>query len=278
MSKTIGVVGLGLIGGSLAKALTKNTSYTILGYDINKESINNAINENIIKGELTSDNLSECDIVIIALYLKGTNDYIIKNADNFKKGSVVVDCCGVKREIHDTVFDLLNEKSVFYIGGHPMAGNEFKGYQSSKEDLFNNATMIICQNEKSNTQAMKAVELLFLEMGFGKITTTTVEIHDEIISFTSQMPHIVSNCFVKSKTAARKEGFSAGSYKDLTRVARLNVDMWTELCLSNKDCLIEEIDIFIKNLAEYGEALKNNDETEFKKLLQNGVDLKEELG
>lgn len=278
MNKTVGIVGLGLIGGSLAKALTKNTPHTVLGYDINQESINNAISDKVISGELTHETLSECDIVIIALYLKGTTEYIKQNADYFKKGSVIVDCCGVKREIHDEIFELMYEKSVFYIGGHPMAGNEFMGYTASKDGLFDNATMIICEDEKSNSVAIKAVELLFLEMGFGKITLTTAEIHDVIISFTSQMPHIVSNCYVKSETAKRKEGFSAGSYRDLTRVARLNVNMWTELCLSNREYLIEEIDVFIKNLAEYSTALQNNDEEKFKQLLADGVNLKELLG
>lgn len=278
MNKTIGVVGLGLIGGSLAKALTKNTPHTVLGYDINKDSINKALDEKVISGELDDEKLAECDIVIIALYLKGTTEYIKQHAQFFKKGSVVVDCCGVKREIHDEIFELMYGNSVFYIGGHPMAGNEFMGYDASKDGLFDNATMIICEDEKSNSVAIKAVEMLFIEMGFGKITLTTAEIHDVIISFTSQMPHIVSNCYVKSDTAKRREGFSAGSYRDLTRVARLNVNMWTELCLSNKDYLIEEIDTFIKNLTEYSIALQNNDEEKFQQLLADGVELKEKLG
>lgn len=278
MNKTIGIVGLGLIGGSLAKALTKNTKYNVLGYDINNNAIDNAIEDKVISGTLNKDNLSQCDVVIIALYLNGTIDYIKENASFFKKGSVVVDCCGVKRQIHDEIFELMYENSVFYIGGHPMAGNEFKGYDASKEGLFDNATMIICEDEKSNIVAIKVVEMLFLEMGFGKITITTADIHDEIISFTSQMPHIVSNCYVKSKTCEKKEGFSAGSYRDLTRVARLNIDMWTELCLSNKEFLIEEIEVFIDNLKDYSIALKMNDEEKFKKLLTDGVELKEKLG
>lgn len=278
MNKTVGIVGLGLIGGSLAKALTKNTPHTVLGYDIKKDSINQAIEDKVISAELNEENLSQCDIVIIALYLNGTIEYIKNNATYFKKGSVVVDCCGVKREIHDEIFELMYENSVFYIGGHPMAGNEFMGYNASKDCLFENATMIICEDEKSNSVAIKAVEILFLEIGFGKITLTTAEIHDVIISFTSQMPHIVSNCYVKSDTAKRREGFSAGSYRDLTRVARLNVDMWTELCLSNREYVIDEIDTFIKNLAEYSTALQNNDEEKFRQLLTDGVNLKEMLG
>lgn len=278
MEKTIGVVGLGLIGGSLAKALTKNTPYKVLGYDINKTAVSKAIEDNVIIGELNQDNLSQCDVVIIALYLNGTIDYIKQNASYFKKGSVVVDCCGVKQQIHDEIFELMYENSVFYIGGHPMAGNEFKGYEASKDGLFDNATMIICEDEKSNIVAIKAVEMLFLEMGFGKITLTTADVHDVIISFTSQMPHIVSNCYVKSDTASKREGFSAGSYRDLTRVARLNVDMWTELCMSNRECLIGEIDTFIKNLTEYSVALQNDDEQKFKQLLTDGVELKEKLG
>ncbi len=277
MINKIGVVGLGLIGGSMVKAL-KGKKYDVFGADISSEVISKAIADEVIKEELTAEKMSECDVIIIAITPNAAIEFIKNNACNFKENAIVCDCCGVKEIVYDEVFEMLKEKNISFVGGHPMAGREVSGYDNSLEDLYKNASMILCEDQGTDKKSIEILSEVFLNVGFKQITISTSKRHDEIIAFTSQLAHVVSNAYVKSDISKTHLGFSAGSYKDLTRVAKLSVPMWTELFLLNKDSLTKEIDDLADRLLEYSKAIKNGDEKELSKLLQDGVELKELLG
>ena len=271
----IGIVGLGLIGGSFAKALVKNEKYTVLAYDIDTVSLHYAQMTNAIDGELNEENLSECDFVLISLYPLAAVEYMQKNAAKFKKNAVVIDTVGTKREICETGFKLAEENSFIFVGGHPMAGTQFSGFKHSRETLFNNATMIITPKKNEDLRILDSVKKLMLDCGFAKMNVTDAETHDEIIAYTSQLAHVVSNAYVKSPTALRHKNFSAGSYKDLTRVARLNEVMWTELFFENRENLLRELDSVIGSLEKYRDALRDGNRDEMKELLKEGREIKE---
>lgn len=273
----IAVVGLGLIGGSLAKAIKYNTDNKILGYDINYNVLLKAKLLGAIDDELTEENISECDMIITGLYPETTKKYITENAKKFKKGAIVLDTCGVKEYVCDDMWALAKENGFTFVGAHPMAGLHLSGFENSEVTMFNNASMIIVPEKDFDIRELEVVKKLFLSIGFTNIQMTTCEEHDKIIAFTSQLAHVVSNAYVKSPSAKLHKGFSAGSYKDLTRVAKLNETMWTELFLENKDNLVEEIDCIIENLKEYSEALKNEDEATLKALLKDGRECKERI-
>ena len=267
---TIGVVGLGLIGGSLVKAIKKNTKHKVFGFDISKETIKSALKEKSIDKELTSENLKECDYVFIPLYPEAVKEYLIKNAKNFKTDAVVIDCAGVKRCVCDDCFDIAEKNGFTFIGGHPMAGTQFSGYENSKDTMFHNSPFILTPKENEDILTLANAREVIISIGFGRVSVMTAERHDKLIAFTSQLAHIVSNAYIKSPSSSQRKGISAGSYKDLTRVAYLNENMWTELFLENKDNLIFELDYLIEELKKYSEAMKNDDAVMLKQLLKDG--------
>jgi len=273
----IGIVGLGLIGGSIAKAIKENTENTVLGYDIAEPVVCKAKLIKAIDGELSGQNLSECDIVIIALYLEDTIRYIKENAGLFKKGGIVMDCCGVKRDICAAAEPISRKNGFEFVGGHPMAGIEFSGFEYSQKSLFVNASMIITPFPGTFIEVIETLKKLFLKIGFNNFQITTPEEHDKMIAFTSQLAHVVSSAYVKGPAALKHKGFSAGSYKDMTRVAKLNEKMWTELFLSNRENLIYEIDTLAERLKEYSEALKKEDASSLNTLLREGREIKQFL-
>ncbi|MBP3447271.1 MAG: prephenate dehydrogenase [Clostridia bacterium] len=273
----IGIVGLGLIGGSMAKAIKEMTAHKVYGYDILQSSLLAAQMTKSIDSVLDEKNLQECDIVIVSLYPQATVEYVTKNATLFKKGCIVVDCSGVKRSICEALEPVADKNGFIFIGGHPMAGTQFWGFDASRSSLFKGASMILAPNA-TDIAVLEKVKELFVSIGFADTTFTTPEDHDRIIAYTSQLAHIVSNAYIKSPTALDRKGFSAGSYKDMTRVAKLNENMWTELFLENKDFLAEEIDLLIENLTKYSDALKENDETKLRQLLKDGKDTKKQAG
>ena len=278
MKKTVGIIGLGLIGGSLAKAFKKHTDHTILGYNRTLSTCERALDDEAIDGIMTLEDLSLCDMVIVALYPEATINFVKDNIARFKKSAVIMDCSGTKRMVCTELSPLCREKGLYFIGGHPMAGIERSGYKYSYAEMYEGATMILCRDEHTNLIALKAAELLFLEIGVGRVTVTDAQTHDSNIAFTSQLAHVVSNAFIKSPTAKRQDGFSAGSYKDLTRVARLNEDMWTELFFENKEPLSYEIETIINSLQEYLDALNENDTEKMRTLLREGREAKESIG
>lgn len=269
----IGIVGLGLIGGSLAKAISQNTDHTVYGFDISDTVVKKAVLVDAIEQPLTDDLLPHCDIVIVALYPQATIDYVKAHADLFKKDSMVLDCGGVKGIVCDELMPLSEEKGFLFIGGHPMAGLEHSGFTYAKKSLFNNASMIFTPT-KGPIEKISELKELFTSIGFTNIEISTPEDHDRKIAFTSQLAHVVSNAYIKSPTAMEHMGFSAGSYKDLTRVAKLNEHMWTELFLENAENLAGEIDTIIENLQKYSTAIKENDADTLCELLKDGREKK----
>lgn len=271
----IGIVGLGLIGGSLAKSIKKNTGHICFAYDINSRVIADAIQQDSIDGSFVPNQLSSFDIVITGLYPDDTIKFINENLQYFKKGGIVIDTCGVKEEIIEAVDKKLNDMGVYFIGCHPMAGREFSGFEYSLDNLFEKASFIITPTENTNPEALERLQEFSKEIGFLKNVISTPKRHDEIIAFTSQLAHIVSSAYVKSPTLLNQSGFSAGSFKDLTRVAKLNENMWTTLFMMNRYALLEEINNLMKHLNEYKTALETEDNKVLYRLLKEGRELKE---
>ena len=270
----IGVVGLGLIGGSLAKSAKKNTKFKVYGYDLDKNVIDKAISEKSIDGELTEKRLSTCDYVFIPLYPEAVIEYVKKNAGNFKENAVVIDCAGVKRSVCEECFKIADNHNFSFVGGHPMAGTQFSGFENSKDTMFYNAPFVLTPKENEDILILANAREVIMSLGFGRVSVMTAKKHDKLIAFTSQLAHIVSNAYVKSPSALERKGISAGSYKDLTRVAYLNENMWTELFLENKDNLVFELDFIIEELKKYSDAMKNNDPDTLRQLLKDGKEMK----
>lgn len=270
----IGIVGLGLIGGSLAKSAKKNTKYKVYGYDISKDVIKSAIAEKSIDGELTEKRLASCDYVFIPLYPEAVVEYVEKNASVFKDGATVIDCAGVKRSVCEKCFEIADKHNFTFVGGHPMAGTQFSGFENSKDTMFWNAPFVLTPKENEDILILANAREVIMALGFGRVSVMTPRKHDKLIAFTSQLAHVVSNAFVKSPSALERKGISAGSYKDLTRVAYLNENMWTELFLDNKDNLIFEVDNIIAELQKYSDAMKNNDADTLRQLLKEGKEMK----
>lgn len=273
----VGIIGLGLMGGSLAKAINYATEHTVWGTNRSPEAVQKALFVGAIEKELKEDDLRECDLVIVSLYPKASVDYIKKNAKNFKKGAVVMDISGVKRYVCDELMETSKENGFVFVGAHPMAGLHLSGFEHSTAKIFNNSSMILTPYEDTPVECVNLIKDLFLQIGFTNIQMSTPDEHDKIIAFTSQLAHVVSNAYVKSPNALIHKGFSAGSYKDLTRVAYLNENMWSELFLENRDNLINEIDAIVNNLVQYKEALEDNDSERLTKLLRDGRILKEKI-
>ncbi|MBR6620598.1 MAG: prephenate dehydrogenase [Clostridia bacterium] len=270
----IGICGLGLIGGSLAKAF-KRANETVFGYDINAAVSDYAVMAGITDGTLNDKTIKECDYIFVALYPQAVVNYVNEIAAKVKKGAVVVDLCGTKATVCPPCFRLAEENGFHFVGGHPMAGTQFSGLKNSKETLFDGATMILVPKENEDMHLLADLRDVLLKAGFGTVTVSTAQVHDVNIAYTSQLAHVVSNAYVKSPRSKVHKGFSAGSYKDLTRVAWLNENMWTELFLENSENLVTEIDLMVENLQKYSDALKARDEEKIRSLLREGRLMKE---
>ena len=273
---TAGVVGLGLIGGSMAKAY-KNDGHRVLGCDISDTVTEFAILNGTLDGKLTVDNFAECDIILIAVYPDATEAYLRENAKFFSKDSLVMDLCGTKEAVCAVGFSEAEKYGFTFVGGHPMAGTHNSGFKYSRGDLFKGAPMVIVPPVYDDIVLLDRVKKLLAPAGFGFISVTTAADHDRMIAFTSQLAHIVSSAYIKSPTAREHRGFSAGSYKDMTRVAWLNPDMWTELFLENKNNLLYELDTIIGNLTDYRNSIADNDAPRLRELLDEGRRRKEEV-
>lgn len=271
------IVGLGLIGASLAKTLKKNTSHTVIGWN-RKESVTaRALNDGVIDKSGALDKLiPQADITIINFYPQAIIPFILDNRDLFKKHSIVTDSCGIKtkicRELEKENFDF------YYIGAHPMAGREVSGYDNSLDTLFDNASFICTPYDDTPRNKTDALVGLAQEMGFARTVVTTPEHHDEMIAFTSQIAHVLACSYVLSPLAPYHAGYSAGSYRDVSRVARINADMWTELFIDNKDALVREIDDLVSNLMKFKYSIVNADASSLHDLMEKGNKIKEEIG
>jgi prephenate dehydrogenase len=272
----IGIVGMGLIGGSLAKAY-KSNEHNVYGFDVDEAILGFAELSGAISGKLDEQSLNKCEALFIAINPGDAVAYLEKAAPGIAKDTIVIDCCGVKRSVCERCFKIAEQYGFIFVGGHPMAGNHNAGFKNSRENLFRGASMILVPAVYDDAALFGRLEELLKPAGFKHFTITTAGKHDEMIAFSSQMAHVVSNAFIKSPAAREHKGFSAGSYIDLTRVARLNADMWAELCMDNNDYLIKELDGFIAEITRYRTALAGKDEHQLRKLLEEGSRLKEEL-
>ena len=272
----VGIVGLGLIGGSFAWAY-HNEGHQVLAFNRTRSVLDFAMLSGAVDGELTKENVSDCDLVLVTLYPEAAIAYIDEMGPYFGQKPLVIDCCGTKRVVCAACFPIAQRDGFTYLGGHPMAGTHNSGFKYARSDLYRGAPMVIVPPRFDDIELLSRVKALLSPAGFGSISVTTAEKHDQMIAFTSQMAHVVSNAYIKSPTARVHKGFSAGSYKDMTRVAWLNPPMWAELFMENKDCLLSELDIFIANLQRYRKAMEENDLPELVRLLDEGRRLKEEV-
>jgi prephenate dehydrogenase len=272
----VGIAGLGLIGGSLAKAY-REKGHTVYGFDTDTAIQSFAQLSGAINGVLDENTCGLCDAIFIAVFPGDAVAYLETASPHIGKKTVVFDCCGIKRFICDRCFSLAKQYGFTFVGGHPMAGSHKAGFKNSRANLFHGASMILVPPVYDDAALFGRIEELLKPAGFGNLTVTTAEKHDEMIAFSSQMAHIVSNAYIKSPTAHGHKGFSAGSYKDLTRVARLDARMWTELFAGNSDFLIHELDGFINAVSLYRNALKEKNAALLIELLEEGSRLKKEV-
>ncbi|MBR2353007.1 MAG: prephenate dehydrogenase [Clostridia bacterium] len=271
---TVGICGLGLIGGSMAKAY-KESGHRVLAYDLNESTMGYALLAKIADDVLNEKTISECDLLLIALYPQAAVVYLKKIAPFIKSDTLVMDLCGTKAKICEAGFALAKQYGFTFVGGHPMAGTQYSGIKYAKATLFKGAPMVLVPPVFDDMALLDRIRQLLSPAGFGKFSVTTAESHDERIAFTSQLAHVVSNAYVKSPSAQGHKGFSAGSYKDLTRVAWLNEHMWTELFLENKKPLLYELEHIIESLSEYRDAILENDSERLCALLRDGRIAKE---
>ena len=272
----IAVIGLGLIGGSIAKTIKKfMPQHTILGIDTDPQVMFKAKLLSAIDGDLTPERLAICDLVLVATWPKTAVAYVKENAEHIRKGATVIDLCGVKRAVCEPLFETAQEHGFLFVGGHPMAGTEYSGFDHATAALFQNASMILTPPPATSIQVLAELKHFFRELGFARVVITTPEEHDRVISYTSQLAHVVSSAYVKSPEAMQHHGFSAGSFCDMTRVARLNPQMWMELFLLNREPLLDELDALIGHLNEYRAALSAADDQQLLQLLREGTERKE---
>lgn len=274
----IAVVGLGLIGGSLVRAFMNIENTTVYGFDRDKETMARARLEGAIHFEMTKENIGECDYVFVALYPKATEKFLEEYAPLISKNATVIDCGGTKTGICKVGFEMAEKHGFSFVGGHPMAGTHFSGFKYSRASLFQNAAMILVPKKNETIDKLQEIKNLLVNIGFKSVTISTAQEHDRIIAYTSQLAHVVSNAYVKSPNARVHKGFSAGSYRDLTRVAKLNPRMWAELFMENKENIIFEIDNLTAELKKYSEAIKKDDMKTLEELLSEGTKIKESIG
>jgi len=272
----VGILGLGLIGGSLARAYALE-GHTVYACEKDKAMLSFAMLAGAVHGKLNLETISQCDLILLAIYPGGSAAWLEENARYISPSALVLDCCGIKREICQRCFPLAKEYGFTFVGGHPMAGSQFSGFKYSRASLFRGAPMVLVPPVFDDIMLLDRVKEALKPCGFGSFSVTTAEEHDKMIAFTSQMPHILSNVFIKSPTAATHKGFSAGSYKDLTRVAWLNPRMWAELFLENRDFVLEELEFYIQSLQAYQQAIADHDITSLTTLLDEGRKRKEEV-
>ncbi len=274
----VGIVGLGLIGGSMAKSIKNRTAHTVWGIDLSAETMTLARLSGAIDAPLTDENIPSCQLLLLAIRPNAALGWIRANADKIDPKAIVVDLCGVKRVVCASIAPIAKEYGFAYIGGHPMAGRERGGFVSSNPDLFSGASMILTPDDRTDMQMLETLKSFFTDIGFAGLTFSDPEEHDRIIAYTSQLAHLVSSAYIKSPEAQKRRGFSAGSYRDMTRVAHLDENMWTELFLDNADYLTEQLDILIEHLNDYRDALGSRDADRLCSLLRDGREKKATAG
>ena len=273
----IAVVGLGIIGGSYCKALKTHTAHTVIGVNRTRSVAEKALAEGAIDIIGTPESLSEADIIILCMYPQACVDFIKENGKYIRSDAIVTDAAGIKTVLCPQLKSLSEEFGFTFVGSHPMAGKEKNGFGASDENLFMGASFIItpCGADK---KAVNALASLALEIGFGTIKVTTPEEHDRMIAFTSQLPHVLACAYVLSPSCPNHKGFSAGSYRDVSRVANINSKLWSELFLENREQLLLELEELNRNLTALYESVRDEDKERLAARLARGHQVKEALG
>ena len=272
----VGILGLGLIGGSLARAYALE-GHTVYAAEKDESILSFAILAGAVHGKLDKTIIPQCDLILLAIYPDGSATWLEANAPLISHTALVIDCCGIKKEICARCFPVAAQHGFTFVGGHPMAGSQFSGFKYSRATMFEGAPMVLVPAVFDDMALLDRVKQVLEPCHFGRFSVTTAEDHDKKIAFTSQMAHIVSNAYVKSPTALEHQGFSAGSYKDLTRVAWLNPQMWAELFLENRENILFELDHFIDSLNAYRDAISQENMPRLVALLEEGKRRKEEV-
>ena len=272
----VGILGLGLIGGSLARAYALE-GHTVYAAEKDESMLSFAMLSGAVHGPLDEKSIPGCDLILLAIYPEGSAAWLEENAPRISRETLVMDCCGTKEVICGRCFPIAKRYGFTFVGGHPMAGSQYSGFKYSRANLFEGQPMVLVPPVFDNIDLLDRAKEALKPCRFGSFSVTTAAEHDKMIAFTSQMPHILSNAFIKSPTAKSHKGFSAGSYRDLTRVAWLNPKMWSELFLENRENLLFELDTYIESLTAYRKALAENDETTLIALLEEGKKRKEEV-
>lgn len=271
----VGIVGLGLIGGSAAKAF-KAAGHTVYGYDIDATVLGYARLDGTINKELAKNTLPQCNLILLTATPAAVIGYLADNAPHIAPQALVVDFCGTKRAVCEQGFALAAQYGFTFVGGHPMAGLQYSGYKHSRATLFGGASFIMVPPVHDDINLLDRVKQALAPLDFKKFVVTTADFHDRMIAYTSQMCHVVSNAFIKSPSAQYHKGYSAGSFRDFTRVSRLNEKMWTELFLENRENLLAELDLLIDSLNQYRDAMAAGDADTLCRLLREGRIAKEE--
>lgn len=272
----VGILGLGLIGGSMARAYAV-AGHTVYAADLDESTLSFAMLSGAVHGRLDEETIPACELLLLAIYPGGSAKWLEDNGCLVDSGALVLDLCGIKQEVCKRCFPVARKYGFTFVGGHPMAGSHFSGFKYSRADIYKGAPMVLVPPRFDDIDLLQRVKDAMAPCGFGMFSVTTAEEHDRMIAFTSQMPHVLSNAFIKSPTARQHKGFSAGSYKDLTRVAWLNAPMWSELFLENRDNLLFELNTYLDSLTAYRDALEARDGERLTALLEAGKKAKEEV-
>ena len=272
----VGILGLGLIGGSMARAYAV-AGHTVYAADLDESTLSFAMLSGAVHGRLDEETIPACELLLLAIYPGGSAKWLEDNGRLVDSGALVLDLCGIKQEVCKRCFPVARKYGFTFVGGHPMAGSHFSGFKYSRADLYKGAPMVLVPPRFDDIDLLQRVKDAMAPCGFGMFSVTTAEEHDRMIAFTSQMPHVLSNAFIKSPTARQHKGFSAGSYKDMTRVAWLNAPMWSELFLENRENLLFELNTYLDSLTAYRDALEARDGERLTALLEAGKKAKEEV-
>lgn len=271
------VAGLGIIGGSMAKALSKYTDHHICGVNRSPQPLRAALACGAVDEIGSTDSLADADVLILGIYPEAAVQFVRENAGKIRKGCIVADTSGIKSSIFPALEALAKENGFVFVGCHPMAGKEKNGFEVSDADLFCGASCILLPGSAPQ-KAVDTFAGLMRQIGFGKIIYSTPEEHDRMIAFTSQLPHAVACAYVMSPCCPKHDGFSAGSYRDVSRVANINAELWSELFISNRTSLLAEMDLFIEHITQIRDAVDKGSRQELAGLLHKGKLIKEELG
>ncbi|MDD2956269.1 MAG: prephenate dehydrogenase [Oscillospiraceae bacterium] len=273
--ETIGIVGMGLIGGSLAMTIKNRTKSRVLVWDRDGQAVEKALAAGA--ADAAGESLEECGLLFLALYPQAAVDYLEKHIEQLRPGTVVTDLCGVKRYVSERLGGLCRRQGVHFISAHPMAGRETSGFDSALPTLYQGASVIFALDGGEDAAEVSALENFFRRLGFGRVVYSDPDTHDEMIAYTSQLAHILSSAYIQNELATRFSGFTGGSFQDLTRVSRLNCAMWGELFELNRDKLCDQLDLLIEKLIDYKKALRDGDRETLFTLMETGTAIKNQI-